>query len=182
LPFQGEPVAAWSTAVKIAVALLVCLMACGGAFAQEQEQKLVDRLLRPNTEMKNSSQDKRFYGAGMASLNKKASAKPFYISQKTKPPTFADNREFATREHISRTFADTGHDNTQVGRTATTAAFVLPKITAPKAAAGTGKQTPVGDYAGNRAFTEKGKSQKSLDRKNAPMTIDQVRDLLNRNK
>ena len=38
------------------------------------------------------------------------------------------------------------------------------------------------DYSGNRPYLEKGKSQKFLNRKNKPMTIDEVRDLLNKNK
>lgn len=33
-----------------------------------------------------------------------------------------------------------------------------------------------------RVFREQGKSQKSLDRQNPPLTIDQVRELLNKNK
>ena len=38
------------------------------------------------------------------------------------------------------------------------------------------------DFADRRQFTAQGKSQKSLDRQNPPMTIDQVRELLNKNK
>ena len=34
----------------------------------------------------------------------------------------------------------------------------------------------------DRVFREQGKSQKSLDRQNPPLTIDQVRELLNKNK
>jgi hypothetical protein len=37
-------------------------------------------------------------------------------------------------------------------------------------------------FAGNRPFLDKGKSQKALDRKNPPLTIEQVRELLNKNK
>ena len=36
-------------------------------------------------------------------------------------------------------------------------------------------------YAGNRPFLDEGKSQQSLNQKNAPLTIDQVRELLNKN-
>ena len=38
------------------------------------------------------------------------------------------------------------------------------------------------DFADQHQFTGQGKSQKSLDRQNPPMTIDQVRELLNKNK
>ena len=37
-------------------------------------------------------------------------------------------------------------------------------------------------FADQHQFREQGKSQKSLDRQNPPMTIDQVRELLNKNK
>ena len=37
-------------------------------------------------------------------------------------------------------------------------------------------------FAGQRPFQEDGKSQKSLDRQNPPLTIEQVRELLNKNK
>jgi hypothetical protein len=38
------------------------------------------------------------------------------------------------------------------------------------------------EYSENRPFLDQGKSQKSLNRQNAPLTIDQVRELLNKNK
>jgi len=40
----------------------------------------------------------------------------------------------------------------------------------------------VREYAGNRPFLDKGKSQKSLSAQNKPLTIEQVRELLNKNK
>jgi hypothetical protein len=43
------------------------------------------------------------------------------------------------------------------------------------------RESPTSSFAGNRPFLEKGKSQKSLERKNPPMNIDQVRELLNKN-
>jgi hypothetical protein len=45
-----------------------------------------------------------------------------------------------------------------------------------------GKKVASGAYAGNRPFLDEGKSQKSLSRKNEPLTIEQVRELLNKNK
>jgi len=37
-------------------------------------------------------------------------------------------------------------------------------------------------FADQRLFRAQGKSQKSFDRQNPPLTIDQVRELLNKNK
>jgi hypothetical protein len=42
--------------------------------------------------------------------------------------------------------------------------------------------TPVREYAGTRPFLDKGKSQKSLQAQNKPLTIEQVRELLNKSK
>ena len=44
------------------------------------------------------------------------------------------------------------------------------------------KVVSAGDFADQRHFTDRGKRQESLDRQNPPMTIDQVRELLNKNK
>lgn len=38
------------------------------------------------------------------------------------------------------------------------------------------------NFGDTRSFGDEGKSQKSLDRQNPPLTIDQVRELLNKNK
>jgi hypothetical protein len=37
-------------------------------------------------------------------------------------------------------------------------------------------------FADDRSFRDQGKSQKALNRRNPPLTIDQVRELLNKNK
>ncbi len=44
------------------------------------------------------------------------------------------------------------------------------------------KKVATRTYAENRPFLDEGKSQKSLNRQNAPLTIEQVRELLNKNK
>jgi hypothetical protein len=38
------------------------------------------------------------------------------------------------------------------------------------------------DFAGNRPFLGQGKSQKALHAQDRPLTIDEVRELLNKNK
>jgi len=52
----------------------------------------------------------------------------------------------------------------------------------PRDASQSDKKVASRAYAGNRPFQDQGKSQKSLNRQNAPLTIDQVRELLNKNK
>ena len=45
-----------------------------------------------------------------------------------------------------------------------------------------GKKVASRAYAGNRPFLNEGTNQKSLNRKTEPLTIEQVRELLNKNK
>ena len=45
-----------------------------------------------------------------------------------------------------------------------------------------GKKSASRAYAGNRPFLIEGTNQKSLNRKSEPLTIEQVRELLNKNK
>ncbi len=86
---------------KLAIAL--CLIALT-AQAQEQERKLVDRLLEPNTTLENSAQHKQFNGAGAVTA-KSASTRAYYVSNKELAKTFAGTREFTTRPYSSRAFA-----------------------------------------------------------------------------
>jgi len=44
------------------------------------------------------------------------------------------------------------------------------------------KKVATRTYAEDRPFLDEGKSQKSLNQQNAPLTIEQVRELLNKNK
>jgi hypothetical protein len=46
----------------------------------------------------------------------------------------------------------------------------------------TSRTTPIRDYAGIRPFLDQGKSQKSLSAQNKQLTIEQVRELLNKSK
>ncbi len=58
--------------------LLLCLTSFAFPVgAQEQERKLVDRLLRPDMTLVNSAQDKKFAGADVTPVDKKFVAKSF---------------------------------------------------------------------------------------------------------
>ena len=45
-----------------------------------------------------------------------------------------------------------------------------------------GSSLPAAPFAGNRPFLGRGKSQEALSARDTPLTIDQVRELLNKNK
>jgi hypothetical protein len=164
-------------------------MICFGvstALAQKQERRLIDRLLKPDTELANPAQNKKFSDKRSDSFAKPARTATFYSAQKPVTKTFPDQRSFTPREFAARHF-----------RAGDSAAYISsrsqpPKsdtmIASPAASAGTrvapesNTSTTVREYASNRPFLDKGKSQKSLHAQDKPLTIEQVRELLNKSK
>jgi len=151
--------------------------------AQDQERSLVDRLLRPDTRLQNSAQNKKFLADG-APIDKRATVAAFYIHQKPKPARFAGARDFSTDQFASQSFRDGIRTNvpSQKQAASATAGYSTSSVSklpnAPDSNKSTGKRT----FADQRQFLDRGKSQKSLSRKNPPMTIERVRELLNKNK
>jgi hypothetical protein len=157
------------------------------SLAQDQERRLIDRILKPNTVLANPAQNKKFANTRSASFDKPVSLRPFYAPQKTAPKTFPDQREFTPRQFAARHF-----------RAGDSVANVSPRsqlknsdtmIATPAATAGnrvapesTTSRNTVRDYAGTRPFLDQGKSQKSLSAQNRQLTIEQVRELLNKSK
>jgi hypothetical protein len=158
------------------------------SLAQEQEGKLIDRVLKPNMSLANSAQNKKFTGARVVATDKPVSLRPFYSAKKIVPKTFPDDRMFTPRQFAARHF-----------RAGDSTANISPRaqlkngdtmIAIPAATGGTQvasestttATTPVREYASTRPFLEKGKSQKSLSAQNKPLTIEQVRELLNKSK
>src|SRR5581483_4880899 len=153
--------------------------------AQRQESSLVDRLLRPNMELQNDAQTKKFT-ANSTIAERKGSVGTFYLQPNRTEKKFADERSYSTTRRASSRAFNSGRNNV-VAETDYTAAKtarlgssnVLDVRSVHDANQGlTTRQYP----EEQREFKEQGKSQKSLDRKNPPLTIDQVRELLNKNK
>ena len=152
--------------------------------AQDQERKLVDRLLRPDTTLQNSEQKKKFIADG-TSINKKANVGTFYVEKKPNSKMFSGTREFSTRQVRSRQFdgSRSAFENSSQ-QAAGNSRLAYPTQTARGSRNAPQADKKVGSraYAENRPFLDQGKSQKSLNRQNAPLTIEQVRELLNKNK
>lgn len=164
--------------------LALCLLLAAGASvrAQDQEQKLVDRLLKPDTSLQNSAQNKKF-SADRTSVDKRASVSTFYIQPGPKPKAFAGPHPLSTREFNSKP--------------AYRAASAIPSKRSPMSAGRTYSATASTDVRSvhdanktvetrnnptNRPFLVQGKSQKALDQQKPTLTIEQVRELLNKNK
>lgn len=158
------------------------------SLAQNQERKLIDRILKPNTALVNPAQNKKFADTRPVSFDKPASLRSFYSPKKTAPKTFPNERALTPRQFAARHF-----------RAGDSIANVSPRsqlkntdtiIATPAATAGTrvapesttSRTTPVREYAGIRPFLDQGKSQKSLSAQNQQLTIEQVRELLNKSK
>ena len=167
--------------LAIPVSLLIALSCLR---AQDQERKLLDRLLKPDMSLQNSEQSKKFIADG-TSINKKANAGTFYVEKKSKSKTFSGTRELSTQQFNSRPFpgslsAPENSSRQAVGKSRVP--YPTQSARGLRDAPQSDKRVTSGAYAGNRPFLDQGKNQKSLNQQNAPLTIDQVRELLNKNK
>jgi len=153
--------------------------------AQDQEHTLIDRLLRPNMELQNRAQGKAFRTDSKVVAHT-GSASAYVVEPTAKQKTFADTHPVAQKEyHSGSTRTDLGENSFASTRdanvpsrsqlTTSSARDVHPAYDARLAVSGR-------TYADERSFRDQGKSQKSLSRQNPPLTIDQVRELLNKNK
>jgi hypothetical protein len=168
------------------LALLLGLVVCVPAgHAQDQEKKLMDRLLKPDTSLQNTAQKKKFIADG-TSVDKRATVGTFYVQKKSNAKDFSGTRDFSAWQFNSQSYrgANNGanissqrqitNSNRNVATTTSRGVRDAPEENR------TAKSNRT--FAGERAFRDRGKSQKSLDRHNPPMSIEQVRELLNKNK
>ena len=168
---------------RLLILFLIAIPLCF-AHAQQQERKLAERLMEPDMKLGNDAQNKKFT-ADKTSVNKKANVNAFYVQQRQNSKQFSGNRQYSAREFNSRNFEQGDQPvarNISSQKAADWTYSASGKTADTKAARDQNKTQTSRDYAGNRPYLEKGKSQKSLSRKNGPMTIDEVRELLNKNK
>ncbi len=153
--------------------------------AQDQERTLMDRLLKPDMTLQNDAQNKKFVADGSSPISKRATVGTFYVHPKPHSKNFSGTRNFSTTQFNSQTYHG-GHGAYEVSsqRTVTNSqsAYANQSASGVRDAPQSGKKVASRAYSGSRPFLDEGKSQKSLNRQNAPLTIDQVRELLNKNK
>ena len=169
---------------KSVASWLLLLAALPCVRGQDQERKLVDRLLKPEMTLQNDAQHKKFVSDG-ASMNKRATVGTFYVQKKSNQKGFSGTGQFSTQEFNSQSFhSKRGAFNvpSQQATGNSPSAYANQSARGVRDASQSGKKVPVRAYAENRPFLDKGKSQKSLNRHNEPLTIEQVRELLNKNK
>jgi hypothetical protein len=151
---------------------------------QDQEKKLLDRLLKPDMALQNDAQNKKFTGDGSVSINKRASVGAFYVHQKPSSKNYSGTRDFSTTQFYSQTYRGgrTAYVSSQQTLANSKATYANQTARGVRDAPQSGKKVASRAYAGNRPFLNEGTNQKSLNRQNEPLTIEQVRELLNKNK
>jgi hypothetical protein len=170
----------------VAIGIGTWFMGVASAFGQQQERGLMDRLLKADTSLANPAQNKKFTDRRVAAFDKTATTGSFYSPQKPVAKAFPEERNFTPRQFAARHFragdsaayissrSQLRKNDTVIATTAATAGTRV----APES----NETTSVREYAGSRPFLDKGKSQKSLQTQNKPLTIEQVRELLNKSK
>jgi hypothetical protein len=152
--------------------------------AQEQEDKLANRILKPNMSLVNSAQNKKFDAAGTF-VSQRAPSRTFCTPNKSLRKSFRSGRTFSSWQFEARHFRAPG------ATASVPAGSPLRKaetIHLASASSGTcvapenGRSLRATSFAGNRPFLDPGKSQKALSEQDRPLTIEQVRELLNKNK
>ena len=160
-------------------------MCLGGpaSWAQHQEPSLVDRLLRPNMDLQNIAQGKKF-AAGAAVIEYRGSVGTFLLQPNRVEKSFVDTRVFPTAEFPSRSFNSGSQLSSPAQNRSVNTAMPLSTSSIRDLHDVHDAHNAIAsrDFADQHQFREQGKSQKSLDRQNPPLTIEQVRELLNKNK
>jgi hypothetical protein len=171
--------------VRKSVAIwLLALAALSSVRGQDQERKLVDRLLRPDMNLHNDVQNKKFIADG-TSINKRASVGTFYVQKKSNSKSYSGTGQFSTQQFNSQPFHSkrgTFQTSSQQAMGNSRSAYASQTARGVRDAPQSDKKVAIRTYAENRPFLDEGKSQKSLNQQNAPLTIEQVRELLNKNK
>ena len=170
--------------MRTTIALLAFFGAVLPARAQEQEGKLIDRVLKPNMSLANPAQNKQFIATGAVTA-KRATSKSFYAPEKSNLRAFPINRVITPAEFAARHFRTGESTAIVVSRSPITKADAVYSTNSTadiRVASGSDSTVRGSTFAGNRPFLDRGKSQKALAAHNRPLTIEQVRELLNKNK
>jgi hypothetical protein len=136
--------------------------------------------------LQNSAQGKKFI-APLKTFDKQTEVRPFYLANvpRTTTKEYVDQREFSAKEFAAHHFRDGELASTMQTRAQRAKTFAVDEGTGALSVRdlpGSGKKVASAEFAGNRQFLDKGKSQKSLSQHDTPLTIEQVRELLNKNK
>jgi len=172
--------------VRRALLMMIGLTIFAGLLhAQEQEGRLVDRLLRPDLSLVNPQQNKKFVAAEGTSVEKKFEVKSYSATKERPTNSFFGIPDFLARTFGTKKFAQS--DSAANAASSTAPTYVHTEAPTKKSAlikksSQADKVTDTRDYPDNRPFLGKGTRQKILSQQDHPLSIDEVRELLNRDK
>jgi hypothetical protein len=106
------------------------------------------------------------------------------VEKKSNSKEFAGQRDFSAWQFNAQSFHGAKQANISSRNQIVNSNTSYSTRTAPglRAAHDARKTATSRDYSGNRPFLDEGKSQKSLSAHSKPLTIEEVRELLNKNK
>jgi len=153
-------------------------------FPQNQDAKLIDRLLKPNLALVNPAQNQKFDASGIFATQS-APLKNYYAQESSLTKSFPRVRTFAARKFATGHF-QRGENAARVPleprSLEVSASPVATSSYDGRIAREDGRNIPVVSFPDKRKFLAQGKSQKALSAQDRPLTIEQVRELLNKNK
>ena len=146
---------------------------------------MVDRLLEPDMTLANSAQDKKFVAVGGTSADKKFEANSFSGSHEATTKSFGESKSF-----LSKIFGTNKYARAEASANAKTnaeMAYANSQVTTHESSlvrqsSDSEKHSKVKDYPDQRPFLGKGTRQEILSQQDKPLTIDEVRELLNKYK
>ena len=170
--------------VRIPLVIAMILLFSSWASAQETEQR-IHRILNPDRNQASNLQSKSFSGGNAFQKSSSASSQTFNFTERYTP------KGFVSKSYSNTTPYSTGKFSSHAANTK--GQYEIPVITKKvdtkavdtRAAPGSGKGYAAATGYDTREFRGRGKSQDIFDqqKKDAkPMTIDEVRELLDKNK
>jgi hypothetical protein len=134
--------------------------------------------------LQNSAQDKRA-GTRVQAFEKQAQVQSFFVTKAPRTKEYAAQREFSAKEFAAHHFRDGEATSTIQTRAQRVKTFTVDDATGAlsiRTMPGDSRKIASTEFSGGRPFLDKGKSQKALSQHDTPLTIEQVRELLNKNK
>ena len=131
----------------------------------------------------NPAQNKQFNGTGTTAVDKKFEAKSFYSGNERTTKSFSGGKDFSAKGYETGKFSRAEKAaNTNGEPTYAKTKFLTGESSLVRSAGEGEKVAPTREYAGNRPFLGEGTRQKILSQQDKPLTIDEVRELLNKSK
>ncbi len=133
----------------------------------------------------NPAQDKRFAGADGTPVEKKFVAKSFSSVDERTAKSFSSEKDFSVKRFETERFTraeQTPNTQAKAEMASANAEFVTRKSSLVQTASDESKVAKTRDYADSRPFLAKGTRQKILSQEDKPLTIDEIRELLNKSK